>query len=127
VELPAVGDQVSYYLLASTADGHPRLDGWSGFLPRQLKPIRTRVTAATLPAWLAASRRLGATYVVIHGDAIDAATLAAVHAARDAGSLVPAATFGADEVYRFGPAVGLSTSAGRRQDPSLRRSLATVD
>ena len=102
VELPAVGDQVSYYLLASTADGHPRLDGWSGFLPRELKPIRVRVTADTFPAWLAAAQRLGATYVVIHGGEIDAATLAAVHSARDVGILVPAASFGVDEIYRYG-------------------------
>jgi hypothetical protein len=102
VELPAVGDQVSFYLLASTADGHPRLDGWSGFLPRELKPIRVRVAAGTLPGWLAAARRLGATYVVIHGGEIDAATLAAVHTARDMGTLVSAATFGPDEIYRYG-------------------------
>ena len=102
VELPAIGDQVSYYLLASTVDGHPRLDGWSGFLPRELKPIRVAVTAATLPAWLAAAERLGAKYIVIHGGSIDVATLAAVHVARDAGSLVPATTFGGDEIYRFG-------------------------
>jgi hypothetical protein len=103
VELPALGVPVSYYMLASTADGHPRLNGWSGFLPRELKPIAMIVTAGTLPGWLSAAQRLGATYVVVHGEALDAATLAAVHAARGAGYLVPAATFGADEVYRFGP------------------------
>jgi hypothetical protein len=102
VELPATGVVVSFYLLASTADGHPRLNGWSGFLPRQLVPIRKVVTAGTLDAWLAAARRLGATYVVIHGSAIDPTVLAGVHAARDGGSLVPIVTFDRDEIYRFG-------------------------
>ncbi|MDQ6794351.1 MAG: hypothetical protein M3067_05965 [Chloroflexota bacterium] len=110
VELPALGVQVSYYMLASTADGHPRLNGWSGFLPRDLKPIAMIVTAGTLPGWLSAAHRLGATYVVVHGEAVDAATLAAVHASRAAGYLVPVATFGTDEVYRFGPSAPPPTS-----------------
>ena len=112
VELPALGVQVSYYMLASTADGHPRLNGWSGFLPRELKPIAMIVTAGALPGWLSAAQRLGATYLVIHGEAIDVATLAAVHASRDVGYLVPVAMFGADEVYRFGTSGPAPPSVG---------------
>ena len=102
VELPAATTEASYYMLASTVDGHPRLNGWSGFTPRESKPIQTVVTADTLPAWLAAAKDLGATYVVVHGDALDPATLAAVHAQRQAGAISAIATFGTDEVYRFG-------------------------
>lgn len=104
VELPAKPPNQSEYMLFSTADGHPRLNGWSGFEPRVLKPILIKVTEGTLGSWLAAARRLGATYVVVHGAMIDAATLAAVHAARDAGTLVRAGTFGTDEVYTYGGA-----------------------
>lgn len=102
VELPAVGVAVSYYLLASTADGHPRLNGWSGFVPSELTPIAERVTGKSLGTWIAAARRLGAIYLIVHADAIDAATLNGVHSARDEGSLMVVATFGTDEVYQFG-------------------------
>src|SRR4029077_9162001 len=48
-ELPAIGVPVSYYLLASTVDGHPRLNGWSGFVPRAMTAISVAVTANNLP------------------------------------------------------------------------------
>jgi hypothetical protein len=102
VEFPAFGEQLSYYMLASTVDGHPRLDGWSGFTPRALAPIVVIVTARTLQEWLGSAKRLGATYVVVHGGAINPSVLAAVHAAAQGGTLVSVATFGDDEVYRFG-------------------------
>ncbi|MGH2407784.1 MAG: hypothetical protein ACRDF7_06880 [Candidatus Limnocylindrales bacterium] len=101
VEFPAFGEQLSYYMLASTIDGHPRLDGWSGFTPRALEPIVVLVTARTLLEWLGSAHRLGAVYVVVHGDAINSSVLAAVHAEADGGTLVAVVTFGDDEVYRF--------------------------
>jgi hypothetical protein len=101
-DLPATGVVVSYYMMASTVDGHPRLGGWSGFLPHQLSPIRKVVTTANLDLWLTAARRLGAAYIFVHGDAMDPAVVGAIHTARDAGRLVLAASFGQDEVYGFG-------------------------
>ena len=118
VELPAVGVQVSFYLLASTVDGHPRLNGWSGFVPRELAPIAQRVTATSLAGWIAAARRLGAEYLIVHGDAIDAATLSGVRAAHDEGSLKLVATFGSDEVYGFGSPAVSRPSAPQARFPS---------
>lgn len=104
-ELPALSDSdwtsASYYMLASTIDGHPRLNGWSGFRPRESAPIQIRATAASVPGWLAAAARLGAVYVVVHPESLDAATLAAVHSQRDAGVLTAIGTFGGDELYRL--------------------------
>jgi hypothetical protein len=102
VELPAVSDQVSYYMLASTVDGHPRLDGYSGFTPRALEPIVAVVTDRMFAPWLSHARRLGATYVVIHRGALTSSVLAAVDEAEGDGTLVLLATFGDDEAFRFG-------------------------
>ena len=101
VELPAAGDFVSYEMMASTVDGHPRLTGWSGFLPHGFVAIRKVVTSANLDAWLASARKFGATYVFVHGDMVDPTVVASLHAARDAGTLVLAEASGTDEVYRF--------------------------
>jgi len=102
VELPGAGVEVSYYLLASTVDGHPRINGWSGFTPRDHVAIGRPVTAASLPGWLAVARTLGAEYLVVHADGLDPGTLAALRLELDRGSLMSVARFGSDEVFRFG-------------------------
>ena len=102
VELPGAGVEVSYYLLASTVDGHPRINGWSGFTPRDHVAIGRPVTAASLPGWLAVARTLGAEYLVVHADGLDPGTLAALRVELDRGSLMSVARFGSDEVFRFG-------------------------
>jgi hypothetical protein len=109
VEMPPASSDpfagASYYMLASTVDGHPRLNGWSGFQPHMSKPIVVSpITPANLDAWLAACRRLGAVYVLVHGADLPPATIEAVHARRDAGTIVAVGTFGADELYQFGAA-----------------------
>ena len=101
-ELPTIGLQ-SFYLLASTVDGHPRLNGFSGFAPNELAPYLKPVTAQNAAQWLGVARRLGARYLVVHAAAFDPSTLTAIEAARSSQSLTRLASFGQDRIYLFGP------------------------
>jgi hypothetical protein len=128
VELPT--SRPDRYLLASTVDGHPRLNGWSGFVPRQsenvnLGLVRYGVTPEEGRAWVEHASRLGARYLVVHWPDITSPTRAMLQAHIRAGSIRPLEQFRNATVYAVSPFEPPdATASASSSKPKSRRAAA---
>jgi len=97
-------------------DGHPRLDGTSGFVSRRYRAFRATMEGFPGPDALQAAALMGAKLIVVHFGEYPAGERALLRSrVRGERRLVPLAEFGTDAVF------GLSPPAGR---PSPRTSSA---
>ncbi len=104
VEIPTDVVPATRYALYSTVDGHPRLNGWSGFYPKGTPPVDPRFVAPDrFETWLADCRSLGARYLVVHERETDPALLPVIARARAMGELRRLVAFGGDVVYQVPP------------------------
>lgn len=106
IELPT--NEPDRALHGATVDGHPRLNGWSGFVP----PVSAEVNAGLLwagvvpeedPAWLREVQDLGARYLVVHEADVSPRTNDVLRAHQLAGRIRPVARFGSEQVYLIEP------------------------
>jgi hypothetical protein len=102
------------YLLASIVDGHPRLNGWSGFVPTMSKRVnfslvRPNVTPEEREDWLALVRRLGARYLVVHWDGVTYRTRMTLREHEDEGAIRVLRRFVGTTVYGVRPARHIAT------------------
>jgi hypothetical protein len=77
VELPT--NEPDRWMLASTVDGHPRLNGWSGFVPPVSREVNlglvySGITPEERSSWMGHVARLGARYLVVHWPDVSART-----------------------------------------------------
>lgn len=106
VEVPT--NEPDRWLLASTVDGHPRLNGWSGFVPPISVPINAGlvfhgVTPEERTGWIGHASRLGARYLVVHWADISFRTRQALRAHVRSGAIRPLQQFGSATVYGVWP------------------------
>lgn len=104
VEIPT--NSPDRYLLASTIDGQPRLNGWSGFVPEVSAAVNrglllSGVTPEEDPYWIQEVRRLGARYLIVHVTQVSQQTEYALARHREADVIELVAAFGGSHVYRL--------------------------
>jgi hypothetical protein len=104
VEIPT--NSPDRYLLASTIDGKPRLNGWSGFVPDVSAAVNrglllAGVTPEEDPYWIQEVRRLGARYLIVHTNDVSSRTEYVIARHRRAGLVELVAAFGGSHVYRL--------------------------
>ena len=114
VELPT--NAPDRYLLASTGDGHPRLNGWSGFVPPvserlNLGLLRDGVTPEESADWVREAARLGARYLVVHWPDVTPRTRVVLGGHLRDGSIRPLAHFRGASVYEVWPFGSRPTAA----------------
>ncbi len=117
VELPT--NAPDRYLLASTVDGHPRLNGWSGFVPPvsqrlNLGLVRHGATPEESAGWVREAARLGARYLVVHWRDVTPPTHIVLRGQLRDGSIRPLAHFRGASVYEVWP-FGSRAPAGAAQ------------
>jgi hypothetical protein len=117
VELPT--NAPDRYLLASTVDGHPRLNGWSGFVPPvsqrlNLGLVRHGATPEESAGWVREAARLGARYLVVHWRDVTPPTHIVLRGQLRDGSIRPLAHFRGASVYEVWP-FGSRATAGAAQ------------
>jgi hypothetical protein len=106
VEIPT--SSPDRYLLASTIDGKPRLNGWSGFVPDVSAAVNRGLLLAGVipeedPYWIQDVRRLGARYLIVHASEISSRTEYVIARHQRAGLIELVAAFGGSQVYRLKP------------------------
>jgi hypothetical protein len=103
VELPFHGPRSAqfhaHYMLASTANWQPLVNGYSGFQPPSFYENARALQLFPGDEAFARMRALGVTHVIVHADQMPEGTIAALEERTD---LARVDAFGAIVVYRFG-------------------------
>jgi hypothetical protein len=107
-------------------DGHPRLNGWSGFVPPVSKEINlglvySGITPEERNGWMGHVARLGAKYLVVHWPDVSPRTRAMLRAHTRAGSIRLIEQFPQATVYGVWP-----FSAGERTVSVVDRHLTVA-